>query len=308
MLYVSQPIRGQIRSVTITSLSPLAAVYLWNRHCNYVFPDGSMAKHSMSAEWYHYILSEKSASDMIGTIQKVIQAASKRNELVWLILWAALLLLIIHVARKKERKSCLRFLACLVGIHVFYMAGICGMYLLSMPKHEAANLGDFSRYAKSIDISIYYLLTFYSIALLGKLEQKHLRTATGVLLLLFTTVCWRSSFGRFTTVWNNTAEYDRVLVRRMEYQQLLEDYGVQDGYRYLVLEKPDIYEDSYFYIKYLTNTGEVYAMDIKDISQLEIVKDYQYIFVFDRENKIVNQWLQENFPPEKASETIINHF
>ena len=290
----------------VVCLTPLMSMYMWKRHYAYVFANAAMTKHAMSSDWYSYVLSEKTLQDCVATINGVLHYAFTRRELIWLVTWLVGIYLINRFCLNKTRKHSLRLPLCILGVYFAYMAGICGMYLLSMPKAEAQTMGDIGRYTKTVDIAIYCLIVSYVIYAESQISVAQKRNILGAFMVLLMIATWRISLNAYSSILKKPERYGRELGTRQKYQQLLEEYGVETGYKYLVLEKHDIYEDSYFYIKYLLNSGDVYVLDVSEPAQLDLAEECQYIFVFDQENAVVNQWLDEQFPEYQGQAIIYN--
>lgn len=288
-------------------LSPVAVSLLWKSHCDYVYERAAFSKHAMSSDWYGHILSQKKLEDYLAVIRGVSGYSINRADLKWILLWLAVLCVLALAVSRKNPRGYLKFLAGISGMYILYMIGIAGMYVVSMPRQESLAMGDITRYTRTIDVTIYYLIVCYMAQLLSRISSGRLRAAGSAAVLLLMVITWRGHYGKFATIFEESSQFYRSLEVRVRYQTLLDEYGVQPGCSYLVLEEEDPYGDSYFYIKYLMNTGEVYFLDITEESQLEIAKDCQYVFVFDYENPLVSQWVEENHP-EQAGEAVVYNF
>ena len=91
------------------------------------------------------------------------------------------------------------------------------------------------------------------------------------------------------------------LRERME--EMVAEYGVEKGYSYLICD-PVAGGSAMFALRYCMNTSRVQQVAITAPAQMDIEKDYDYVFLLDTENPILEQWVLENYP-EQAGRTVI---
>lgn len=298
--------KENIRATILTCLTPLLSILIWNRHCRYVYENGASAKHSMSADWYSHVISEKTSSDCLSVVKGVGIYTFTRYDLLWIILWLALLYFICLHSEKKHKKYYLNFLIGILTMYFSYMIGVAGMYLFSMPLQESLTMGDISRYTKTIDISIYYFILCYAIHTLSTFDGNKKFPHRNLIFLAIMFITWIGQYGHFANILENPSLTSNI-DKRNYYQSVIDEYGVQSGYQYLIFEQTDPYRDSYFYLKYLLNTGEVAYKNVTEETQLMITDNYQYIFVFDYSNPFVDSWVREKHP-EQYGEIVIYNF
>jgi hypothetical protein len=46
---------------------------------------------------------------------------------------------------------------------------------------------------------------------------------------------------------------------------------------------------------------------VTESAQLDCEKDYDYVVIFDKDNPVIRQWLQESYP-DRVDQTVIQHF
>ena len=86
-------------------------------------------------------------------------------------------------------------------------------------------------------------------------------------------------------------------------EEMVAEYGVEKGYSYLICD-PVAGGYAMFALRYCMNTSRVQQVAITAPEQMDIEKDYDYVFLLDTENPILEQWVLENYP-EQAGRTVI---
>lgn len=282
--------------------SPLVMMYLWSRHCDYVFTNASTSKHSIDLENYSIVFGEKGAEDIRMIIKGVLEYAVSRRELIFLVLWIAVLGILAFAAQRSVPKTYVKFVAGVLGIYAVYTVGLIGMYLFSMPLAEA--FGSMERYMKTIDIAVYYLIVCYALFLVSKFDRQRMRAAVSALLVLLMIGTWRIYFGGFVSaLQQNDTQSLTYKGKRDALQTLLEEYDVPLCRSYFLCI-PEYSSYEYYVCQYLMDSTDIYNPKITEAAQMESAQYYEYAVILDEGNPIIEQWLQENYP-DQAEERVI---
>ena len=289
--------RKDILSKLAVAASPAAVLLLWSRHCDYVFARAAATKHSMRADWYSSIFAEKSPEDIRIIVGKVAKYAVTRKELLCLVLWLAVLGIMVWLFAGALKKPYLRLLAWSAGLYVVYVIGIMGMYLFSMPLEEALSVGSLSRYAKTLDIALYYLMACCAVSVLSRTEEKRLRAAAGTVLVVLMVGTWGTQLGSFKTIFEQSrVDLHNSIQRRLDFEEVLAEYGVPAESSYFICIPEEDYGYIYFLCKYLMDSANLDAVLIREEAQLEQAREYEFFINLDEDNPVIQKWLEENFP------------
>lgn len=283
-------------------VSPFIGLYLWDRHCDYVFVRAASSKHAMAVENYTAVFREKEPEDILRILEGVIEYVAGRQGMVFLLVWLALFAAAAWAAEVSDRKGYLRLLLCVVGMYVVYTIGMVGMYVFSMPLTEA--FGSMERYMKTIDIAIYYLFVCYGSMLLSRMGRSWLHGAVGAVMASLLVVTWWVGTGGFCHIFRqNNPESLAYREDRIKLQTLLEEYEVPAECSYLLCI-PEYNSYEYFLCQYLLDSSIIHNPKITDASQLEDAQFYQNMVILEEGNPIIDTWIQENYP-EQAGQRVI---
>lgn len=126
--------------------------------------------------------------------------------------------------------------------------------------------------------------------------------AAGVLLLTVLVGMWGSLEG-FQTVFQSRSDPSQ----RQYLESILDEYGVEKGYSYLICAQDGVYHYEAYVYRYCLDTDRVAQIQVAQASQMEIEKDYDYIIVLDEDNPVIAQWIAEHYP-EQAGRQVIQCF
>lgn len=277
-------LRGHARAFALTALSPFALLLLWQKHVKLVFSDGMHAKHSLSLSLFAATLEEK-GEDIIQTITGSMlgKVFSLSNPMLYVLL-LLLALLLIGLFCLRDRQSP-HFLAPLVlGSYAAYELGLFLMYLLTMPTGEALILAGYSRYEKTILIfcagaAWIYACRLAACALPGALR----RTVSAVLAAL----CAASVFALVKPSRSYFRRQTFAGTTREAYDQLIEDYGIPAGCRYMILRSEN--DDGYLYYltRYLLDPQAVSSAELSWLIELpDLWRDYDYLITLDPSEEV----------------------
>ncbi len=285
-------LRGHVRAFALTALSPFALLLLWQKHVKLVFSDGMHAKHSLSLSLFAATLEEK-GEDIIQTITGGMlgKVFSLSNPMLYVLLLLLALLLIGRFCLRDRQSP--HFLAPLVlGSYAAYELGLFLMYLLTMPTGEALILAGYSRYEKTILIfcagaAWIYACQLAACALPGALR----RTVSAVLAAL----CAASVFALVKPSRSYFRRQTFAGTTREAYDQLIEDYGIPAGCRYMILRSEN--DDGYLYYltRYLLDPQAVSSAELSWLIELpDLWRGYDYLITLDPSEE-VQAYLREHF-------------
>ena len=277
-------LRGHVRAFALTALSPFALLLLWQKHVKLVFSDGMHAKHSLSLSLFAATLEEK-GEDIIQTITGGMlgKVFSLSNPMLYVLLLLLALLLIGRFCLRDRQSP--HFLAPLVlGSYAAYELGLFLMYLLTMPTGEALILAGYSRYEKTILIfcagaAWIYACRLAACALPGALR----RTVSAVLAAL----CAASVFALVKPSRSYFRRQTFAGTTREAYDQLIEDYGIPAGCRYMILRSEN--DDGYLYYltRYLLDPQAVSSAELSWLIELpDLWRDYDYLITLDPSEEV----------------------
>ena len=282
----------------LTAGAVLAANVLWSRHCAYVFAETAASRHSLSLDWFRTILADKTMEEIAETVDMVLAGLVSRTEGLWLLAWFAVLGMLMwrNVLRGGTKQYAL-FVVSGAALYGVYAVGIGAMYVFSM--EDYGELLAFTRYMRSIDVALYYLLTVCAGLLLSNLTKRH-AAAVGVALALLTAAGWH---------WQ-TGEYQKEKLAccpvewRWELEAPIAEYGIQPGKRYLLCVNEEHHGWPRRIWRYQLETGAVDQVLVSDADQLQIAKNYDYVVILDEGNPVIEAWVQENYPGAVGSRVI----
>lgn len=190
---------------------------------------GALSKHAMTISYYKSVLAKKSWQTAIFTLTAYARKLFLGGRENWLFFLAAVPLAILSA--RQQRGICSVPLIALISYCV-YMLGMLGMYLFSMPDHEAVKLAAYTRYHRTILIFCWGLVLIAFAQ--GKWlpdhrgKQTRLKIACGILALLLMA----------GSVNPNLSYYQRQDLRgtdRAQLDGLIEAYQIQPEKSYLFL-------------------------------------------------------------------------
>ena len=301
VILVKQDLRN-IGPVAVVCASVLLVMFIWDRHCGYVFESAAYSKHALTADYLQQTGSDKSLADIQTICKGVLVYMSTRKELFGLIGWMVILAGITCLLKPGLKRKYAALVCFAVMMYVLYGAGMMGMFVFSMPRIAALALECIDRYTKTVDVAIGYLLAAYSLYLISAIDNRRMSVMTNVLFLLMAGI-WHIQLGEQYHIFKLPAGSSV----RTEIESPIEEYGVQKGYSYLVCSREDHYDMPYFIWKYQMDTMHVKQIVVEQESQMEIEKDYDYVIVLDENNAIIQSWVEAHYP-DQAGKRVIQAF
>lgn len=269
---------------------------LWNRHCDYVFVKAASSRHSISLNWFRTILGGKTAEEIADTLKMVCLRVATRTEGLWLVLWVVILGALVWLCAREEKKRYGMFLLGGFSLYGAYVLGITGMYVFSM--EDYGELLAFTRYMRSADVALYYMITIFSGLVLSKLAKKQLAAGVSLVLVLLTAAGWRWQTGKYLK--EQLARCSEEW--RLELEQPISE--VEPGKRYLLCIPEDYHGWPRRIWRYNLQTSAVDHVVVTDVSELDIAKKYDYVIILDTKNPMIASWVEENHPDDAGRQVI----
>ena len=285
----------------ISAVLPFLSLMLWQKHCKYVFASAATSKHAMTVENYKSVFGDKTPEDIRLICTSLFKFVVSYKG-VWITVGiGALVGALILFAKKKPGKLFWKTAEFSLILYVTYQLGMLAMYLFSMPGWEATHLASIERYTKTILIAILYLEMVPAVAILSALARKRAMT-------VITVFCTCASFligmylssGTITTVVQNkvdAAERNWIEAARIKY-----GVPMYESYCILVPEKDSGYAN--YLGKYIFQSMDMKTPVVESKETLDGITS-KYIFVYDQNNEIINNWIKENYPEQFGNEVII---
>ncbi len=278
-----------ICSWLIASVSPLAALFLWQKHVQLVFDNGLNSRHAMSVT----SITDKFAQKGLEEVAEVTDIYMNRmlslsNPALYMLAAALILLILLCVLKRETRKDLRKLVVFSVVCYVIYGIGMLGMYLSTMPYGEAVNLAGFSRYHRTILIFCGAFL-YLAAAEAGK-EVGETSVAVWALTALL-------SYGAlFPGLWYNNPKHCGFI--RIGFEQLITEYRVKPEMRYcVVLDESTQQYNGYlkYTIRYLLDSANMFVGNIDDYEARENGwAGYDYLICFG-ETAEMDSFLVEQF-------------
>ncbi len=276
----------------------MAGFFLWNRHCDYVFLKSAHSQHAASLYYFGERLAEKGWADILLISQRLISYAFTRWEFLWLALWMGVLGIFTRFFAPMLKGKYLRLLALSAAGYALYTISLLGTYVFSMSLDDALDIVCIDRYIKPIDICIYYFITAYIFVLMEQLDRRRIAGGLSLILAVLMVGVYQSKI----------PPEDQNIPQRLAIKSLIDEYGVQPEYSYLIITQDD---PNALYPTYVTrfylDSSRVLQLKLTDERQMDVEKDYDYILILDDGNPILKKWLSEHYP-KQAEERVIRCF
>lgn len=301
--------KTEIGKKVITISAPFLSLYLWKAHYNYVFAMAATSSQAMTIENYQNHISSKAGEEIWNIFRNVLKFSVTGKELLIFLIPIFLIVLLTITKCEENRNTHVKMLLLSIGIYVMYMFGLFFTYVFSMSKEEAASLASAARYRSTIFIAIYYLLLLLSLLTISDLENIKRRWIYSIAVYGMFLVLWigRSMpYGTFTIFTYN--DKPEVLNIGLRLRQTISENNVLGGKSYIICNPPT---ELAVYVKrlcrYLLYSDTVSVCVITQTSQLDDARDYDYIFIYDTENEMIQEWLNVNYPAQAGNSVIMLH-
>ena len=255
----------------------------------------------MTVENFTSVFQNKSQADIKVICTSLLKFAVSYKE-VWITAGiCALIGVLILVTRKELGKDSHKIVGFSLILYVTYMIGMLGMYLFSMPGGENGSLAGIGRYTKTILIAILYLNMVPAVVMISDLPEKRIKTvcSTACVFISFFVGMYISS-GSIKTVVQNKPDTST----RNWLESTIEKYSIpmESSYCMLISSKDDF--------SYLLTLGTYTFQTPVKKAVIESEDDFnnisqKYVFVYDRDNEIIQNWIQKVYPEQIGNEVII---
>lgn len=288
----------------VCAVLPFISLMLWQKHCDYVYDSAVWSTHSMTVKNYASVFGNKTRNDILSISSSLLRFAVSYKE-IWITVGiAALIGLLILLERKDLKKSFLKVAVYSFVLYVVYQLGMLAMYLFSMPLGEAIILASVDRYTKTILTAILYLNMILAVKLISELSGKKMMTA-------ITTICTFASF--FAGMYISSGAVKTVVQEKVDAtkRKQIEEwvggarakYGVPSNESYCILSPSSDDGYTFFLGRYIFMEEKVTARVIENEEELDNLWE-KYIFVYDRDNEVINNWIQKKYPEQVGNEVI----
>lgn len=297
--------RSRLKVKLAVAMSPFISFFLWHAHCDYVYPTVMTSEHAVSISYYSGIISGKTAEDIRLFSVNFINNLFSSKTLLWVVISLAVLFLIVIAVIPKMKKQYIKALAYSAGLYVVYIIGMYCMYLFSFSNAGAIGLGSFDRYQKTIFISIYYIILILFLNLLSA-EETNKKTA----------ICGITAFSVLLSNWYFVEECTTIFdsevtpysdAERRWIEEAAREYSVYENYAYTICIPENVVSDYTIALaRYVFNSDWVdVKTNVKDTSELDDVEKGTYVFIYDRENEVIQNWVAENYPEAVGDKVIL---
>lgn len=277
---------------------PFVSLYLWQQHCNYVFARSKTSKHAMTIENYKNVFNGKSIEDIKNICYYFIKYV-----LTWKDIWIAIGCLggtcvVIFFLMNRERRILKKIVIFNCTIFAFYLLGLLGMYIFSMPLGEAITLASINRYIRTIIIAIIYIMCLVYVKVLSDIKRRREIICACCIILC-------TPFFMYTSkeTYRSVLRYIEDPTERMWFENVKSEYNIPIGEKYCILIETDDYGYAYYLGQYLFETTEIECIAGATEEELNTTTA-KYILVYDNNSTIIQKWIADNYPEQKGNKVI----
>lgn len=293
---------GTYRKSSLAAVAPFLSTLLWHKHCDLVFAGAEKSKHAMTAENFLNGFAEKSKEDIIEIGRSLLRFSVTYKD-VWITVGFCVLVgILIWLFRKDLRKLYIRIFVLSAVMYFFYQVGMLAMYVFSMPIGEALTLASVERYTKTILTAILYLNMIPAMLLLSSDDNGKNGcwiSAAGIIVGLLGFMVL--TLGRISLAVQRPCDS----TERSWVEAARETYEVPMYESYCMLIPEGDYGYAYFLLRYMFQTTDVSTRIMDQAEDMESAIGERYIFVYDRDNEVVNAWIIENYPEQYGNDVIV---
>lgn len=285
-----------IISVTL----PFISLILWQKHCKYVYLSAATSTHAMTVENYRSVFGNKTQEDIMQICSSLFKFVVSYKE-VWITVGIGALVGVLILLTQKSLKTFFKVAIFSFSLYVVYQLGMLAMYLFSMPENEATHLAAIERYTKTVLIAILYLNMVPTVKLISEIAEKKLMT-------VIVTAGTFASF--FVGMYISTGSIEAVVQAEIDVSErnwigeACTKFGVPKYNSYCILIPSNDFGYTYYLGKYVFQSNDVTAPIIQSEDALNKIHS-KYIFIYDKDNEIINGWIEANYPDQLGNEVII---
>lgn len=296
--------RDRLKAKLAVAMSPFISFFLWHAHCDYVYPTVMTSDHAVSIRHYLGTIYGKTAEDIRLFSVNFINNLLMSKTLLWVAIALAVLFLIVIAAIPKLKKQYTKALAYSAGLYAAYIIGMYLMYLFSFGNAGAIGLSSFDRYQKTIFISIYYIILILSLRLLSAEETNKKTAVCGITVFSILLSSWYF-VERCTTIFNSEVTPYSDTERRW-IEEAAREYSVYKNCAYVICIPENVSSGcTHAMTRYVFNSDLIdVKTNVEDTSELDDIEKGTYVFIYDSENEVIQNWITENYP-ESAGDKVI---
>ena len=292
---------------------PYFTLFLWQKHCKYVFENAASSKHAMTFSNYQHVFSNKSVNDIhtiVGNFLDFIFNYNALKEMLLLLFISGIIVYIVDAELKNFAKKI--FVINLVMI-VTYSLGVLAVYMVSMPIGEALRLATIERYVKTILLCSFYTYMVLVVKFLSNVTLKEHKQIISIVSLS----CVLMLFYFNSNTFNKTKPYfypqDSKHVRIWT-EKIINEYKLpkKKSYCFIVSDSKNDSGYRYYLCKYLLESKDIVVVqpqkngsDDLFMKRLNNIKS-QYIIISDYKNKNIISWVNKNYPDQKGKNVLLN--
>lgn len=299
------------KKMFLLAVFPYLSLILWKSHTKYVYLHAGSSKHALDIASYIRIFNRNDHDFILEICRKMLNFSITGNSFyifLIVILISAVLYKIFYPTLFSSYKKILYFF---FAFYILYSVGMLFMYLFSMPPSEASYLAQAERYRSTCFISIYLVMSIFSIAALSESEllsrsifistSKIVKTVIpNISFFIILCLIWVVNKGSCVTIFTLP---DGAINRRI-FEKELVNYEVEKDKSYFFLFHKNTSSFRYYLMRYLYYTNPGGFIFNADTEGVRILNNYDYIFNYDDRNENVMNWIRENYP-EQIQRTVI---
>ena len=299
----------RLRSGLACVTAAFFSLFLWNRHCKYVFGAAEASQHFLSASWWRIALQSKTVEDIKHIALEIMRKTFQWEYFgFWLLLLAAAVVYCFFFS--KISKLLLGKTAVFaIILYLAYQAGLFLTYVFSMPRDQAFSLVSFDRYEKTIILAIIYLIVFLIIRALSEGRRgDHRIVFTAFASAILCIFLWLHGDVHNALDYQpyRIGEYD-CLEARTWMERLKKDYEIPDlpgdgtFYAFLI----EGWDSDFFYYlgTYVFSGTDISVLEDANTESLAKITA-QYVLIHDRENPEIQKWIQDYYPDQAGNDLI----
>lgn len=292
----------QVKPRIIVGCLPYLTMWLWHKHCEYVFADSLGSKHAMTVGNYKSVFGDKTAEEIRNICTAMLRFSLTWKEL-WIVCGCVIVLGIVsYLVFKDGKKGVWKLFASSLVLYVTYQIGMTLMYIFSMSSEEAASLAGSVRYEKTILLVIFYGVLLVAMHFLSEMEAQrasHMAAASAICLAV--AACHIGTMGPIKMVVSYTT--DSTLRDCME--KAKREYQIPEHEAYCIFVKEEKRGYAYYMAKYVFGSDQIAICSQETAGGLDTLGDIKYVVVADPESPAIQEWISIHYPDQAGNDVII---
>lgn len=295
--------------------APLFTLVIWQRHVRYVFSQGMLSRHAMSAENINALLASKSLSDVLSIVGAFFrQTVTFENPGIQALFLILGVLLICYLFNEESRKARFRSreMRCAVmvlGVYWAYQLCLLGTYLSTFDLiPDDISFGSYDRYSRSGLQLLYGAALIYVLAYLPRPALKKRLSWAAPALVSVALLC--PLLQRPVLLDTLVGKYDATQTFRYQIEQLRETATIPRQRRYFVyvsdfdryrqpLDSPDVTGDgeAWVVMKYCLDALEANFATKDNLAERQPILAWSDYFIVLNRDETIDGFLREHGYP-----------